>query len=727
MSIRPHRLALFGFVLAGLLAYLAAAQSDRAVAASVAAEIRVNPSIVVRGGSMVITGTGFLPGPLQVRLDGVTIAAPVANQGGVLSTSVTLPANVGKPGLVTLSVCSVNFCNGGPGAQNISKTVRLLPKLSEIPVGIVRRALDFVNASKSSTESWGTAFLEDVAVPYFRPDVPGAAYWEIPVKIVTPTLAANTYGPVGAADVITDGGFVLLSTGEHDFPIAEWNDEAEPPSRLMQVKGQGQVVTLYKLAMTHHAGEAGDGTLAASDDQNPMIKIGGLNNIDLNTLNGSLQYVPSSDPNAINAGQVFSSGSFANPPVGLTFEPWPSWPDLKAGYTDVYTRLLQVKRQHAAPAWRYQNSLITFGIALLPGESYLIPILGSATTSLSGPGVPLVQTSTAPGGLQVTALSAIAGQTTPMTVSITYGDGRAESVRIAIIERVIRSQTFLPTLLRQQSAVANAAELSIGPASGASAAPQSIAAAQDTTYLGYERYSALGLRFGRLGQRVYDQFDNGEGPNFTECPNGCGSTAWAMLFGWADSRATWENQFGLYRQNGGVSTPDAVAPRYMREDGNARGALSAEGLGVANMMWEIRSDIRTFCFTSCCGATTPWDMGGAWQYANRRANARAFISAEHNWINNEWIHVWNQIKNNRTPVIIMTGSLGDGTLHYPVAFSARGQRVRECGFDWFAPGFSRCAEKIINAEFRLNVGWGDDRRFYWYPASTGFYSRFEPR
>ncbi len=182
MKTRPHLLVLFGIVVASLFAFVLIAQTDRATAAPNAADIRVLPSMVARGGNVVITGTGFLAGPVQIRLDGVSIGNAVADANGVLSATVTVPSNSSKPGLGTLSACSPNFCNQGPGAQNVSKVVRILPKLSNLPVGLLRRALDFVEASKSDTEVWQTAFLDDVATPFYRPDVSGEAYYEIPVR-----------------------------------------------------------------------------------------------------------------------------------------------------------------------------------------------------------------------------------------------------------------------------------------------------------------------------------------------------------------------------------------------------------------------------------------------------------------------------------------------------------------------------------------------------------------
>ena len=98
-------------------------------------------------------------------------------------------------------------------------------------------------------------------------------------------------------------------------------------------------------------------------------------------------------------------------------------------------------------------------------------------------------------------------------------------------------------------------------------------------------------------QPAYYQF------TYSGCAVGCGPVAWAILFGWADRQAAqgnayWAGRNGIYRQNGGRGA-DAVAP--ITQDG-----------GVTNMIIELHNDVGTFCAFGS-GATTPWDMPGAWQ------------------------------------------------------------------------------------------------------------------
>src|SRR5712691_4338548 len=166
-------------------------------------------------------------------------------------------------------------------------------------------------------------------------------------------------------------------------------------------------------------------------------------------------------------------------------------------------------------------------------------------------------------------------------------------------------------------------------------------------------------------QPAYNQFDYGG------CAIGCGPVAWSMLFGWADHQAAtgnayWAPRTGIYRQNGGRGA-DAVAP--LTQDG-----------GVQNMIVEIHNDVGTFC-ASGSGATTPWDMPGAWNYLNGRTGA---------WLRADWDSVGiyedglrdraiDSIANRHTPAVIGTGWLS----HYPLAFGYAWQQrtIRHC-FIW---------------------------------------------
>ena len=152
------------------------------------------------------------------------------------------------------------------------------------------------------------------------------------------------------------------------------------------------------------------------------------------------------------------------------------------------------------------------------------------------------------------------------------------------------------------------------PATGARPRRRAGAAEHDAADTGAGRLGPMDLLWAGTGadQRLYSQIASGTAPNTSGCWSGCGATAWAMLFGWADNQAAignayWSPRFGLYRQNGGYGV-DAVAPPTM-------------DAGVSAMTWEIRNRIGTFCAFGS-GATPPWSMGGASGYLAGRTGTR---------------------------------------------------------------------------------------------------------
>lgn len=197
-------------------------------------------------------------------------------------------------------------------------------------------------------------------------------------------------------------------------------------------------------------------------------------------------------------------------------------------------------------------------------------------------------------------------------------------------------------------------------------------------------------------QCFYYQFDvNG-------CPSGCGPTAWMMLFGWADYRASvgdavWAGKQGIYRTNGSVNGSDAVAPRY-------------NDTGIENAIREIRAQVRTFC-TPNGGATYPWDMALASAYLAPRTSAT--IRVEYNAVGSHEDRLREIARYSiavlRRPVVIGTGWLS----HYPLAYGYRSRTKQE----WWGTAVER--------QFYVNQGWGGVDNA-WINAGTWFTGELRP-
>jgi len=194
-----------------------------------------------------------------------------------------------------------------------------------------------------------------------------------------------------------------------------------------------------------------------------------------------------------------------------------------------------------------------------------------------------------------------------------------------------------------------------------------------------------------IDQRYYDQLNAGEGPNTSSCQSGCGATAWAMLFGWVDYRASqndsvWSSSYGMY------GDASVVAPRY-------------RDLGVSNMIWEIRNYIDTEC-SGDQGRTWPWNMDKARLYLSRRSNSSPSLTVHYNDVGVPTIGLRDradQAIRNGWPVIVSLG-----WEHYALAW---GYRKKKCRIGW------------DQHEFHINNGHGWSR---WTAEGTWFVGQVHP-
>lgn len=670
----------------GLLVLLGAllpgsAQAQTPPQASVALDVY----IVAPGQPLTISGQNFLTGVIEIRLNGAVLGYAETGTGS-FSRTYDVPAATAS-GLGTLTACYRSACGVSGHPQNVNVPIRVLPRLSDVPVSDLRRALNFLSLLRASTPAWSGAFFDDVAYPYFRPDIAAPAYYEFAVRSATGAPA----------------GFIIISTGEHDYPLAHWKPEGEPLAAGLLAAANGRAVNFYKLDALTYGAETPDGQelIRAEGAENPLLKVVGLGGVDLNSLQGTFEWTPGPDPANPGPGTLTQTG-LTSTPAGLSLTEWASWPELKAGFAANYAPMLAVRRQHARDDWETVHNWEQWGIPLLPDESFTTLAAGLVTCDLTGPGSTLAQVQPVANGCQVTLLTpppAIA----PFELVLATAAGQTERVRF-LAAASIGHQVYLPLINGQ----ARPATASSAPAQlPAQAAPAGPAATDSIQVIRWYFWEADG---GLAAQRLYRQIPAYTWPNTNGCWSGCGATAWAMLFGWVDARAAanhpaWVNKWGVYRQNGGVNTPNAVAPVVV--DG-----------GVNNMQMEIRSTIGGFCLFSA-GPTWPWNMGGAYLYPQRRAWSWMGVVGGHNFINNEWRHIANAIEFEKTPGIILTGSFASA--HYPLAYGLAQAWVRECGWDLFK-GYT-CENKWAFPYFQINPGWGPNSSSLgsYTPASTSYW------
>jgi len=564
----------------------------------------------------------------------------------------------------------------------------------DVPLRFQRQAAQVVAEMRGTgmAPGWETAQLGPGVEPLYRPDVQGVAYYEFPV--VT-SLAVEVQ-----AQVLEPAGFVIVSTADHDFPIPHWDFTGEPLTVQMQHMHGDKAEPadrFYKLDTLTYAAEDRQGSLVAQLGELPP-KVSGLAET---WLAGPPSFEAIWSPGAqadadADAGEISGTVSISGtlaPLPSLERRPWESWGALKAGFGKAYHPLLDALHQEAAKAWETEE-LIGRGGTLRKGDTRILAALWSSPAlSLAGEAEEhgFVGTEEIPSGpglppnIQIAALESIRGETIPFTVTVAYPNGVTEVFSFQIVEPY---EIFMPLLVRADTTFAP----SFNTRSALAQTSQNVEPQAATGWTSWSHVWAGGDAEPQHDeQRWYTQIESGDPPNDSECWSGCGATAWAMLFGWADYRADlgnpyWEGRWGLYRQNGGHGA-DAVAPSTMTT-------------GVRQMIWEIRNDVDTWCNVfNDNGATWASDMPEARNYLVDRSYVSVFT-----WGNNASFHRAKYRRKAKTaikyrgPAIIGIGMWE----HYPLAYGYKQRKYRTPGVTWYT-----------QRKFYVNKGWGSATQRGW--------------
>jgi len=583
---------------------------------------------------------------------------------------------------LTLAGCGVGDSQQEPTEKESQSAPRQLVSPLAIPVERVplefhRRAAQLLEDVRGteSAPTWGTAVLASSAQPLYRPDVTGVAYYEF--RVLVRGLPS---------------GFIIVSTGGHDFPVSHWAFEGQSPTETLFQQGGTAITAFYKVDALTYVAEGSRGEMLAKIGELPP-RITGQDPSWLDrpieptdaTWVTDAQGVDDVEASRVTFREDVRGPKYPSERIELTG--WSSWQELKANYRESYATLAASLARQAGEEWETERVALESGEGLVVGRTLEVALVyPRATVSLGGEGArmvrsELVTTSAGTQKLVLTAFDARPGVELPLTVDVRYPNGFTETVRIIVLAREdVQTSPGAQPAEKQAAGVAWA----------------------DMGAMNWSPYTYHWA--GSHGdQRLYGQIPSGTWPNNSSCASGCGGTAWSMLFGWGDFQAgsgnpTWTKRWGLYRPNGG-KTGDAVAPASMDS-------------GVRNMSWELRNHIDTFCWFGS-GATAPWNMGDASEYLKGRTGAT--LSTHYNTFG---VHetrlrekARDSIRDRKVPAIIGTGWL----THYPLAYGYRwrSRTVKTCVL------FVCWTDTEYQRNFYVNQGWSGNNNG-WIGSGTWF-------
>lgn len=255
--------------------------------------------------------------------------------------------------------------------------------VAKLPLPIRRRAVQHLASVSASgmAPAAKAAGLGEVATAYMRPDLGEVAYWEL-------ELAG-----IAGRDEVKNAGFLVMATGDHDFPVSHFSFENVPPSHRLAEAAGGKVTTIYKLDALGYVGEDPDGRLAAQlGDLPPRIVLPeGYDGTAVSTLTAK-PADPSRPDRKRQTGEPIVETSGAKPPkVSAKAWVWESWEQLKKEYGKTYAPLLEDLRRRAAESWEIEHLVEEFGEGLRPGRPHRVGLVGSMQSfEAAGDGAKLV-------------------------------------------------------------------------------------------------------------------------------------------------------------------------------------------------------------------------------------------------------------------------------------------------------------------------------------------------
>lgn len=503
------------------------------------------------------TSVGGTPGPVESPVKKITCTSsstsllPAASLVGDGTIGLLSGSRDGSDGRGSSRGSSV----GGPASKRVP--------VREVPTGIHRRAAQLVERFRGTPAApdWEAARLSDVAYPFYRPDLNGVAYYEIEVD---------------------PGGFVVLSTGPHDFPIAHWNYTGPSLGRRLEAAAEEANQTVgrrYKLDTLSYAVEDEAGETSVFLGQ-PVFEITGMRmewleeepRVSATTVAPRQPVESDADVDEDLEYVVEDEGPEVEP---VELEPWESWPALKAGYADSYAVVHAGLRRAAAPEWDVYERHEEQGIEI-DSPTRLALLQPEADVVVRGPGEDFVRVTVVDrdGLSPVVEIVPVEPVDEPVgfTVILYYPEGEPEEVRFLLTGSEQRNG-LLPT---------GAATLGAG-----------VLGRQSGSGSGTTTYCEAGTS---MDQRRYRSYSMGD------CTVAPGAVAWALLYGWADHQAClddprWTNRWGLYRQSGGEHpSPDANAPDNQTP-------------GIESVLDELH-DLTGVCVDGE-GSTNPVEMKGS--------------------------------------------------------------------------------------------------------------------
>ena len=260
----------------------------------------------------------------------------------------------------------------------------------------------------------------------------GVSFWEIEVRGVK-AASRNTNGRS------VDRGFIVVSTGRHDFPVPHWSLELEPPSRTLEAQAKkGPVSKIIKVDALAYVAETEKGGYLAHIGQLPMRPTGMPRTLPEEPTLSSLESHPTTETKSDRRGskQEIKRTGVRAPRPKLT--KWDSWGQLKRQFSSAYRLQLKSLRQQAERAWEIEDLVGKLGEGIHEGDRLIVPLLAAGKADLSGEGADAVEMRTLDRKTPAVELIAQGGREQAeqsFQLDLAYEDGSSETLNFFVIPK----------------------------------------------------------------------------------------------------------------------------------------------------------------------------------------------------------------------------------------------------------------------------------------------------
>lgn len=358
--------------------------------------------------------------------------------------------------------------------------------VADVPVEARRIAAQHLESLRGTEIMNGMedAHLSGKVVPIHRPDIKEVAYYEFTVVGGDPgrarliltrgfealgsaaakkTLRAADKEAKGEAGAQAPGarviGFIVVSNGRHDFPVAHWSLDRLPPSRRALLKPGcdcgpeaaegGEPKRVYKLDALTYVAEGAGGTLLGQTGQLPPLVRGLPHSLSKSAGNiASARAEPvrpsATDEDASGAAHQVEESKDERPE--MKFEDEGGWKALKDQYADAFGPFLDMLQARAARSWEIEDLIRKFGEGIFAGTTHRAALLGEAALEVRGEGARLVEprveeNPSGPPTLVLQARAAPVGKEMGFDVLLKYATGEKEVLRFFVVSRDVPSNS----------------------------------------------------------------------------------------------------------------------------------------------------------------------------------------------------------------------------------------------------------------------------------------------